>query len=202
MRKLLILLLLFSCATIRAQVTNFSALISIPALGLSNQSSIVTIGTPHKISSYTNRPVPLPTDLLLLADPLNRTNVNVTWLQMQQSVALASNFNNFTTTGMFLTTNAWGGPTNIITLGATNHYYYVAYTPCAVTGFVYTVGLANPSMLTITNASGSNITFTVLCNPVQEDASVTYTVTNGFVLKSWMEYADQQTNEVTRVFRH
>jgi len=202
MKKLICLLLLLIGFRVNG-TTNFAASVTIPSLGLSNVTAVIVIGTPMRVSDYTNRPVPLDTDLLLLADPLNKTNANVTFLQVKQNMpSQSTNFSTIFSTGQLYATNPWAGPTNSITLGLTNHYYYIANTPCAVTGFVYNTSVANTSVLTISNAAPTNITFTINSNPVQEDTSTTYTITNGFVIKCWMEYADRMTNHVARVFRH
>src|SRR5690349_7234123 len=103
-----------------------------------------------KYSGYPNTNTVPGNFLILWAQP-GVTNWNQTYDQFRTQLGLSgiSNFTFLTIGGATYTTNAWLGPTNSITLGSTNHYFYKAVTPCAVTGFVYNATLSNPSVLTI-----------------------------------------------------
>ena len=192
MRNFLSLPFLWFAATAFSQT--YTATITVPGLLITNGIAVITIGTPKKISDYPNRPIPNDTDLFALADAVNHTNANVNYGQLRADISASIPANG-------LPYMTWSGPSNSVPLGPTNYLWYVAYTPCAVTGFTYNNALENFGLLSILNNSGSNITFTTIALGPQEDASHTYTVTNGFVLKSWMEFSHGFTNHVTRVFK-
>lgn len=138
------------------------------------------------------------------APPPNGTNYIAQLSDVIDSIS--TNFTSIATTGMISAASisypwtTWDGPTNTISMLGTNHYWYTALTPCAVTDFVYDAAVVNYAVLTILNYSGSNITFTSFAPGPQEDTSHTYTLTNGFILKSWMEYSHGISSQVTRMF--
>lgn len=109
------------------------------------------------------------------------------------------------TNGMVIAEASWGGPTNFVLCGLTNRYYYIANTPCAITNLVawLSSGFENHAVLEITNASSSNITITVH-TPIRipvEDASRSYTLTNGNVMACSLEVATMGSNSVLRAFK-
>lgn len=116
---------------------------------------------------------------------LYTSNAYITNLTVNNLYALTSRVSSLTiSNGISFLEHIWGGPTNQFTL-STNEYYYVAYTPCAVTNLAVWqgAGYAESALLAITNASSSNITFTVH-SPIRipyGETSRSYTVTNGDV---------------------
>lgn len=116
---------------------------------------------------------------------LYSTNAFITNLTVNNFIALTSSVESLVVSnGISFLEHIWGGPTNQLTL-STNEYYYVAYTPCAVTNLAVWMGAgyAESALLAITNASDSNITFTVH-SPIRipyGETSRTYTITNGDV---------------------
>lgn len=116
---------------------------------------------------------------------LYTSNAFITNLTVNNLYALTSRVSSLTiSNGISFLEHIWGGPTNQLTL-STNEYYYVAYTPCAVTNLAVWqgAGYAESALLSITNASDSNITFTVH-SPIKipyGETSRTYTITNGDV---------------------
>lgn len=174
----------------------FNGTITIPGV-VTNGTAIVTLSKPMRVSDYPERDIPLQTDLLLLADTVNKTNVHILFPKL--AYAVQSQTTNYSV--------AWSGPTNTVNLlpyfNGSNDYFFSANTPCSVTGYTYSPGVVNWALLTISNASPSNITFTLPADsglPIGD--SQPYTVTNGHVLKASLQIADGSTNTVTRVFVH
>lgn len=101
-----------------------------------------------------------------------------------------------------LTTNVWQGATNIIDV-RTNHYYFEALTPCAVSGIYdpYSGQYAWNPTLKIKNISPSNITITMLGTirvPIGDLVSAT--LTNGDTWIGSFDISDNQTNMMGRMW--
>lgn len=100
-------------------------------------------------------------------------------------------------------TNLWAGPTNLLDLRY-GWLKYIANTPCQVTGITNKVrvpyGIAAHSLLTITNASSSNITIYVP-GFATGDGARSYIITNGTRAKLSFEWdPNGDTNLVFRLF--
>lgn len=100
-------------------------------------------------------------------------------------------------------TNLWDGPTNYVNM--TNQWQkYVAYTPCSITGLLNRAigGKAVDNVLiTITNASSTNITWYYEGAIRTGDGARSWTITNACEGKLSLEYSpNDSTNAVFRMF--
>lgn len=100
---------------------------------------------------------------------------------------------------------AWSGPTNILDLSLTTgaeEWTYTTFTPVRISGLAFDTGYVERGLLSVTNASTTNITITFVGGfktPVN-DSSSTYTVTNGDYAEILVEYRNGPSNQVTRVW--
>lgn len=116
--------------------------------------------------------------------PVTFTNV---WIIGTNVVNILDITNILVAQGYALHTNTWPGPTNLIDLRF-GDLYYRTFTPLSITGLTNKVrdvfGMVLPVMLTITNASDSNVTLTLPAgmNIPQRTNSLTISNASQFML--------------------
>ncbi len=110
----------------------------------------------------------------------------------------------YVTSNLYFFERTWPGPTNSLDM-RNARWFYEANVPCSVTGFTHVVtGVAdNATLLTISNASSTNLTFTLPTGvriPTGDVNLLPYTVTNGDLLILSFQVVNNRTNVVPRTF--
>jgi len=103
---------------------------------------------------------------------------------------------NVPTIGIF--TNAFIGPTNVLNLAGGGDQYYRTVTSCSFTGVTgkATSGIAQYVLLSVYNASATNITITIPASVMTRDGLRSYTITNATMGFLSVRYANYFTNAV------
>ena len=102
-----------------------------------------------------------------------------------------------------VSTNSWAGATNTLPMSL-SWQRYTAWTPCSITGITgkgATGTYVDSTLLTITNASTTNITLYLAAGIRTGDGLGEYTISNATIGKLSVEYAPSpETNAVFRLF--
>lgn len=169
-----------SLVSVRNSTTNAAVVGLVKASSVDSSVNATAIGVLAAISDSNQRPflngnyIYPSTALLVQNDSTNTDSVVV--ITNGVRAASISKHGVVTANAYVATEYTWAGATNGLGLG---EFTYTAYTPCAVTNLTTT----GSALLSITNASSSNITFTVH-SPIRipyGETSRTYTLTNGDV---------------------
>jgi len=106
------------------------------------------------------------------------------------------------TNGIYFHTNSWAGPTNVLPMHLTSQDY-LTWTPMEITGMTSLSNyVVENVLLTITNASDSNVTLYIPADVLTGDGARSYIVTNATVGMLSVQYNPNggRTNAVFRLF--